>query len=216
MSHDQLLWNAMMLIPLVLSLTLHEWAHAYSAYLLGDDTAAMKGRLTLDPLAHMDPLGTFLLPLLGVPFGWAKPVPVNPVRFTRSVSMDTGMAITALAGPLANVALAIGCAVTYGLLWRFAPEFLLANDAVTFLLTSSLTMNVGLAIFNMLPIPPLDGSRVLQRFLPTRLRPQWESFNRAGPILLLVVIAVGARFLSGPIGAVTGALYAVVRSIAAA
>lgn len=216
MDGDQLLWNAMMLIPLVLSLSLHEWAHAYTAWLLGDDTAASQGRLTVNPVVHIDPLGTLLLPLLGVPFGWAKPVPVNPVRFTRAVSMDTGMAITAAAGPLANVALALGCAVTYGLLWRFAPEVLFGNRGLNFLLQTAMTMNVGLAIFNMLPVPPLDGSRVLQRFIPTRFQRHWESFNRAGPIAMLVLIVLGAHFLRGPIGAVSGVLSGLVEAIASA
>ena len=79
------------LIPLLLSLTVHEWAHAYSAYRLGDDTAARQGRLTLNPIPHIDPFGTILCPLLGIPFGWAKPVPVVPTRFRREVTMRTGM-----------------------------------------------------------------------------------------------------------------------------
>src|SRR5574340_1315088 len=89
----------MMLIPLVLSLSVHEFAHAWSAWKLGDDTADRMGRLTLNPIAHVDPIGTLLLPLLGVPFGWARPVPVNPARFRRNVNMNTGMAMTAAAGP---------------------------------------------------------------------------------------------------------------------
>ena len=80
----------MVLIPMLLSLTVHEWAHAWSAYRLGDDTASMQGRLTLNPIAHIDPIGTLILPLLGIPFGWAKPVPVNPTRFRRGVGMSTG------------------------------------------------------------------------------------------------------------------------------
>src|SRR5262249_40137549 len=101
-----LLERILYLIPMVLSLTVHEWAHAYPGFRLGDDTAAREGRLTLNPLPHMDPIGTFLLPLLKVPFGWAKPVPVNPLRFRRDVTMRTGMMITAAAGPLSNLALA--------------------------------------------------------------------------------------------------------------
>src|SRR5689334_23219884 len=97
------------LIPLILSLTVHEWAHAYSAFRLGDDTASRQGRLTLNPIPHIDPIGTILCPLLGIPFGWAKPVPVNPLRFNRGVSMRTGMMITAAAGPLSNLVLAVLC-----------------------------------------------------------------------------------------------------------
>ena len=97
------------LIPLILSLSVHEWAHAWAAWRLGDDTARLLGRMTLNPIAHVDPLGTLLLPMLGVPFGWAKPVPVNPLRF-RNVSMPIGMMLTAAAGPISNVVLALGAA----------------------------------------------------------------------------------------------------------
>src|SRR5215831_18865252 len=139
----------MYLIPLILSLTVHEFAHAWSAYKLGDTTAAEQGRLTLNPLVHIDLIGTFLLPLLGVPFGWAKPVPVNPVRFRRDVSMGRGMMITAAAGPLSNVVLAVVCAITLGLLWRFTPEMLQRQQAIGSLLFIGLKMNVALALFNM-------------------------------------------------------------------
>ena len=188
------------LIPLILSLTVHEFAHAWSAHLLGDDTASAQGRLTLNPLVHLDPLGTFLLPLLGIPFGWAKPVPVNPTRFTRKIHMPTGMMITAIAGPAANVVLALLCAVAFGLLVRNAPDWLESHEAVTGLLKVGQKMNAALAIFNMLPIPPLDGSRVLERFVPTRHRSSWASFTLLGPVLLAVVLVTGGHFLAGPMG----------------
>src|SRR5580700_1620810 len=113
--HD-LLERILGLIPLILSLTVHEWAHAYSAFRLGDDTAARMGRMTFNPIPHIDPFGTILCPLLGIPFGWAKPVPVNPTRFRRDVSMRTGMMITAAAGPISNLLLAVLCSVAYGML----------------------------------------------------------------------------------------------------
>ena len=102
-NQQELILKVMGLIPSILSLTVHEWSHAWSAKMLGDDTAERQGRLTLNPLVHIDPIGTILLPLLGVPFGWAKPVPVNPLRFKRSVSMRTGMAIVAGAIVVAGV-----------------------------------------------------------------------------------------------------------------
>src|SRR5574340_802071 len=108
----------MMLIPLVLSLSVHEFAHAWSAWKLGDDTADRMGRLTLNPLAHVDPVGTLLLPLLGIPFGWAKPVPVQPHRFRPTVNMTTGMMLVAVAGPLANLGLAVLCVLVEALLLR--------------------------------------------------------------------------------------------------
>src|SRR5512134_1879423 len=117
MDLQQMLQRGLLLLPpLLLSLSFHEWAHAWSAHKLGDDTAERMGRLTLNPLAHIDPLGTILLPLLGVPFGWAKPVPVNPARFRRGVHMGRGMMITSAAGPLSNLLLATVCAVLFGLL----------------------------------------------------------------------------------------------------
>ncbi len=196
-----LLFNAMMVVPLILSLTVHEFAHAWSAYWLGDDTASREGRFTLNPLAHLDPIGTVLLPLLGIPFGWAKPVPVNPVRFNRKVSMSAGMMLTAAAGPISNLVLAVLCAVGYGLLARFAPGLLAERGHLTsggMLLQMAMAMNIGLALFNLLPIPPLDGSRIADHLMPRHLRPVWESLSSIGPMLLLGVIFLGGSFLTGP------------------
>ena len=201
-----LLGGVRILIPLVLSLTVHEFAHAWSAARLGDDTAARAGRLTLNPLAHIDPIGTILLPLLGIPFGWAKPVPINPARFRRSVRMSTGTMITASAGPLSNVALAILCTVAYGLVIRFAPEAAMPGSGSRELLLIMIQLNVALAVFNMIPVPPLDGSRVVEGLMPLRFRAAWESFTRFAPFLLLGVF-IGARYImAGPIGAVYGLL----------
>jgi Zn-dependent protease len=187
----------MSLIPLILSLTVHEWAHAYSAFRLGDDTAAREGRLTLNPIPHIDPIGTILLPLLSpIPFGWAKPVPVNPVRFRRDVSMRTGMMITAAAGPLSNLAIAILCAVIYGILLRFG----VSHRGVNKLLFIFITSNIGLFLFNFLPVPPLDGSRIVDGVLPYRLRPQWEQLQRYSGFLLLGVIFFAGSIIQGPFG----------------
>ena len=189
-----LISRMMLLIPLLLSLTVHEWAHAWSAWLLGDDTAKLQGRLTLNPLAHIDPVGTLLLPLLGVPFGWAKPVPLNPLRFRRTVSMRMGILLTAAAGPLANVCLGTVSIVTLALMIRFRPE-LTMDDPIASLIWRMVFLNVILATFNMLPIPPLDGSRVVDSLMPNSLRPLWEAFARLGPIALIAVIML--PFLSG-------------------
>jgi Zn-dependent protease len=179
------------LIPLVLSLTVHEWAHAYAASRLGDDTAKRMGRLTLNPIVHIDPLGTLILPLLHVPFGWARPVPVNPVRFTRKISMSAGMMITAVAGPASNAVLALFCAVAFGLMSRFG----LYRDAAAHFLLIGMQMNIALAVFNMLPIPPLDGSRIAEGLMPVRYRPLWDSYAQYGPLLLMMVIFVLPRFM---------------------
>jgi len=211
---DFLLRGLMNLIPLVLSLSVHEFAHAWSAYLLGDDTAAREGRMTLNPIAHIDPIGTLLLPLLGIPFGWAKPVPVNPTRFRRSVPMTTGMMITAVAGPFSNLVLAVVCAIVTGLSFRFAPGWLEANPAIERLLLIGIVMNVGLAVFNMLPVPPLDGSRVVEGLLPYRMRSGWEALQRFAPIALLLVIFYGGTIISGPAAALNSLLHELIYRIA--
>lgn len=190
MENGFLLERVMLVIPLVFSLTVHEWAHAWSANLLGDDTAARQGRLTLDPMAHIDVVGTLLLPLLGVPFGWAKPVPINPARFTRHVSMAKGIVLTAAAGPASNVALALICGAILAVLFRTAPGFVMENPAAYVLLRYGMLINVALAVFNMLPIPPLDGSRVAEGLMPHRWRKAWDAYAQYGSIVLLVVIVL--------------------------
>jgi Zn-dependent protease len=178
----------MFLIPLILSLSVHEWAHAWMAFQLGDRTAESQGRLTLNPLSHIDPIGTVLLPLLGVPFGWAKPVPINPAFFNHSVSMRTGVMLTALAGPVSNVCIAILSAILKGLVSRTGSVSVDQSLTLATLLDMLITMNIALAVFNMLPIPPLDGSRIVDGLLPDRLRSSWDGIARVAPLLLLVAL----------------------------
>ncbi len=210
------------LIPLLLSLTVHEYAHAWSAARLGDDTASRMGRLTLNPLAHVDPLGTLVLPLLlmmsgaGFVFGWAKPVPVNPARFRRGVHMGRGMALTAAAGPLSNLALALVAAVIAGALLRWAPASLVPGSGVRELVESLIGTNVLLALFNLIPVPPLDGSRIVDGYLPYRLRPAWERVTALAPFLLLAVFFFGGRLVAGPSLYLRGLLYQVANFIGAA
>lgn len=159
------------LVPMILSLTVHEYAHARVAWALGDDTASRNGRLTLNPLAHIDVIGTLLIPAANVLaggfalIGWAKPVPVSPVRFHRKVSMRKGMMLTAAAGPLSNLLLAVIAIASISALHRFAPTVLYTTrpTAVFQLLQALFIMNIGLFIFNLIPLPPLDGSRLLPR-----------------------------------------------------
>jgi Zn-dependent protease len=199
--------SLLIFVPLVLSLTVHEFAHAWSAWKLGDDTAARMGRMTLNPLAHVDPIGTVLLPLLGVPFGWAKPVPVDPSRFRREVSMGTGMAITAGAGPISNLLIAVLSAAALGLLVRFAPHESGTAVSLVALTNVTLQLNLNLALFNLIPIPPLDGSRIVDGFLPHALRPQWEWVLRFSPFLLIGVFFFGWRIIGGPSRALGSLLY---------
>lgn len=200
-------------IPLILSLSVHEWAHAWSAYKLGDDTAAQMGRLTLNPVAHIDIVGTLILPLLGIPFGWAKPVPINPARFNRKVTMATGSAITAAAGPISNVALAVVAAVGWGIAMRVAPE-LSGNRMVDQLVTILVFQNIALALFNLLPVPPLDGSRLLERALVFKHRQLWENIERFSPILLIGAFLLAGVVLGGPIQRIFAFLQGVTHSIA--
>ena len=212
---DWLLKSLLTLLPMILSLTVHEWAHAWSARRLGDDTAERLGRLTLNPLAHIDPIGTLILPLLGIPFGWAKPVPVNPTRFRRDVTMSTGMMITAAAGPISNLVLALGCGVALGLSYRFG---LLANPhaggALHRLLEIAIQINLSLAIFNLLPIPPLDGSRVVEGLLPYSWRGAWEQFTQLSAFLLLAAVYFGSQLLAGPMSFLMSLIVRVVRIVA--
>jgi Zn-dependent protease len=196
----------MMLIPLVLSLSVHEWAHAWSAWRLGDDTAERMGRLTLNPIAHIDPIGTLLLPLLGIPFGWARPVPVNPARFRKSVSTSFGMALTAAAGPLSNLILAVLAMVALGVLYWYVPSFS-PRGALSDLLGIMVALNVNLALFNLIPIPPLDGSRILEHFVPYGLRPVWEKVVLLSPFLLILVIFFARPLIGGPSAFVNGLLW---------
>lgn len=196
------------LIVLLLSLTFHEFFHAWSAWRLGDDTAARMGRLTLNPIPHVDLVGTLLLPLMGAPIGWAKPVPVNPSRFKRTVKMGTGDIIVSAAGPLSNVLLGGICAVVLGLLRRFAPELGGPGTAGGTLLGHLILVNAGLAIFNLLPIPPLDGGHVAANLVPYRFREAWDQFARFAPLLLLALIFLGlAGPLIGPPRAILVAFY---------
>ncbi len=208
---DAIVTRVPYVVLLILSLTVHEYAHAWSAFRLGDDTASREGRLSLNPLVHLDLLGTVLLPLAGVPFGWAKPVPIDPSRFRRGVSMGAGMALTASAGPIANVLLAVLAAVGLGLTARFAPD---APDVWATLLWALLKGNVGLAVFNLIPLPPLDGSRIVAWLVPYRLRPAWETVERLAPFLLLFVFFFGGRLVSAPVNLLGGLLVDLARLIA--
>ena len=184
-------------VPLVLSLSVHEWAHARAAFALGDGTAESKGRLTLDPLAHIDPVGTVLLPLMGVPFGWARPVPVDPTRFRRDISMRLGMLWVALAGPASNVGLAVGALGVYAVCAGSGSRLLLGLAGAAGYMV---ILNVLLALFNLVPVFPLDGSRVVDGLLPDRFSAGWERLKGLGMIPLGVLVVVPQLLGWSPFG----------------
>ncbi|PID75084.1 MAG: site-2 protease family protein [Deltaproteobacteria bacterium] len=179
--------------PLLFSLTLHEVAHGYTAYRLGDPTAKSLGRLSLNPLKHLDPIGTLAFFLIKV--GWAKPVPVNPVYFKKP---RKDMLWVALAGPMTNLVLAVISAFLAKGLWlmgSFIPYSSLAEAIIVPLgrmLLASVWINLLLCIFNFLPIPPLDGSRILTGLLPQNLAFKYAQFERYGFLLVLVLAFSGA------------------------
>lgn len=175
----------LILVPLWLSLTVHEWAHAWTAFQLGDTFAAREGRMTLDPFAHVDPVGTFFLPLLGVPFGWAKPVPLS-LAFRPGVRTETGLLLVAIAGPISNLVL-VAVVVTVAALLHAAG---LLADGPRRLVELLVTLNLALAAFNLLPIPPLDGSRIVDALVPERYREVWGRIGFAGPVVLVVALGV--------------------------
>lgn len=181
-------------VPFLFALCFHEFAHGWVAKLRGDSTAEMQGRLTMNPLAHMDFIGTFLLPMsviiFGLPifFGWAKPVPVNP-RNLRNPRSD--MFWVALAGPMSNVFLAIVAAVVIAGIAHLGAGLPYAKSAVM-LLSTFILINLFLAFFNMIPLNPLDGGKVLARFLPAHINYKLEQNEQLTGIILLVLIFSGA------------------------
>lgn len=168
----------LLLVPIVIvSLTCHELAHAYVAWRLGDPTAKDEGRLTLNPIVHLDPFGTlmFLLTaiLAGLPFGWARPVPVNPSYFRRA---REGMALVAVAGPATNFVLALAC-------WAVVRHVELGELASEVAVTAYI-VNVVLGLFNLLPVPPLDGSRIAGVFMNDAAYARWVRLDQVGMLVV--------------------------------
>ncbi len=170
-------WIIVAVPSILIASTVHEYAHAYSAYKLGDPTAKAEGRLTLNPLKHIDPIGAISMILFR--FGWSKPVPINEYNFEKR---ETYTALTALAGPLSNLILAsIAGILNYVLK-------LDSNSLIVFLLYIFATINIALAIFNLIPIPPLDGHKIVRALLPKSIRYYWEKLERYSLILILLLI----------------------------
>jgi Zn-dependent protease len=189
-------------IPVILAITLHEAAHAFAAKRWGDSTAFMLGRMTANPIKHIDPVGTILVPAIllllskgmsGVPiFGWAKPVPVN-MQNLRSPRKDMGY--VAAAGPLSNVVMTIGWAIIAVVVQQFELDTFFSNMAF-----AGIVVNIALAVLNLLPFPPLDGGRIVVALLPAKLA---YSFSRLEPYGMMILIGLMA---TGILGRVMGPL----------
>ena len=155
----------------IIAITFHEFAHAFAADKLGDDTPRMQGRLNLNPMTHIDPVGFMLLMFAG--FGWGKPVQINPRNFNRNVRMDKGEALVSIAGPVMNFIIAIISAIILGAIYMFAPASFLMNtvgNIIFILLQELVIINIGLGVFNLIPLPPLDGSKIFINFMPYNTR----------------------------------------------
>lgn len=192
------------MVVLLLAISAHEAAHAWMSYKFGDDTARLLGRITLNPVAHTDPIGTLLIPIvmfifsaIGSPaasiplIGWGKPTPVNPLRWRNK---DLANVMVSIAGILANILIAsIGFVILKVLLMTGAgasiPESI--QEPLGIFLRDLLIMNISLAVFNLLPFPPLDGSKILDTFLPASARPIMELLEQYGFLILMVLIYLG-------------------------
>lgn len=214
--------NPMELLSLVLTLpgviiaiTFHEFAHAFAADRLGDDTPRNQGRLNLNPLSHLDPIGFFML--IFVHFGWGKPVQINPRNFNRKRSMTAQEAIVALAGPLMNLFIALILTIILFAIVTFATTFLFSTlgSIIMITLQMAIAVNIGLGVFNLVPLPPLDGSKILIQFLPYNAR-NWFINNRQMFYLIFLVLWITnlVSYIIAPvINLVAGGIYSLVAAI---
>ena len=179
----------------LIAITFHEFAHGYAAYKLGDNTAKNQGRLSLNPFAHLDPIGTLMLLVAG--FGWGKPVEVDPRNYTRKISMEKGEAIVSAAGPLMNFILAIIFTLIYCAIYKFASATFLVSTVggiIMLLISSTISINIGLGVFNLIPLPPLDGSKIIMPFLPYKAK---EFFVNNEQIFSLIFVVLWVTGIAG-------------------
>lgn len=195
------------LIVLVVALPFHEFAHAWTAYRFGDDTAKAQGRLTLNPLAHLDLIGSMLILTSG--FGWAKPVPVNPYTLRRR--SPSALMWVSLAGPMSNFLLAVLAAIPLRILYATGSLSIANSDKIFTFLSTFIIINLGLMLFNLIPIAPLDGEKIAEYFLPQRAADFMARMVPYGPILLMVLLfllpMLGLDVISTVIGPTLSNLY---------
>lgn len=199
----------------IIAITFHEFAHAFAADKLGDDTPRRQGRLNLNPLSHVDPVG-FLM-LIFVHFGWGKPVEINPRNFNRNRSMSAQQAIVSLAGPLMNIVIALLLTIILFAVLTFAPAFTLttAGSLVVIAIQMAISVNIGLGVFNLIPIYPLDGSKILMHFLPYNARNWFLNHQQLFYIIFVVLWVTNliSYIISPVINVVSGGIYSLVAAI---
>ena len=201
------IFSLILSIPAVLlAITVHEFVHAFSAYKLGDDTPLRQGRLSLNPLDHIDPLGIAML--LFVHIGWGKPVQIDPRNYNRNISVEKADAIVSFAGPLMNFITAIIVALIYCAIYKFAGMAFLASNIgmiIMLILADCITMNIGLGVFNLIPLPPLDGSKIFLPILPYNAKTWFMQYEQVFYIIFLVIWITGiaGRLISPIIGQMT-------------
>lgn len=189
------------LVVLLMAISAHEAAHAWMSYRFGDDTAYLLGRVTLNPVAHTDPIGTLLIPIVGFIvaaaggnfflIGWGKPTPVNPLRWRQK---DLANVMVSIAGILANLLIATTAFIIIKVLRVNGMWFTMSEgirEPVQILLDLMLRMNISLAVFNLLPFPPLDGSKVLETFLPESMQPVLATLEQYGYLILMILMYLG-------------------------
>ncbi|HVG33419.1 MAG TPA: site-2 protease family protein [Pyrinomonadaceae bacterium] len=188
------------MVVLIFAISAHEAAHAWMSYKFGDDTARLLGRITLNPIAHTDPIGTLLIPIAGfiignlggplstIPLiGWGKPTPVNPLRWRNK---DLANVMVSAAGIMANLTIAIVTLIIIKIL-QYSGTINQIPESLDMFLRFALVMNVSLAVFNLLPFPPLDGSKILETFLPESFRPVLSVMEQYGFMILMVLMYMG-------------------------
>jgi len=207
MSIDILTRVVIWAVPVLFSIIIHEVSHGWMAFRLGDDTAKRMGRLTLNPVPHIDVMGTVILPLImiimrGPVFGWAKPVPFNPYNFNRNVNVRNGIMWVALAGPVSNLVLAfISSFILVAVHKYFSGLPSVIYLSIIQLFQALVFINLLLASFNLIPIPPLDGSKILMRFLPPEYNSYFIMLERYGFLILIILFATGifSKFIWVPV-----------------
>lgn len=191
---DALLGLLFTIPGILVAITFHEFAHAKTADYLGDDTPRNQGRITLNPLAHIEPVGLILLLFSG--FGWGKPVQVNPRNYNRDITIEKGECIVSLAGPLMNFILALLFTIIYFAIYKYVNVGNQILIILTSMLYDAIFINVGLGVFNLIPLPPLDGSKVIKPFLPYNVK-RW--FEEKEQLFYIVFIVLWFSGLAGDI-----------------